>query len=120
MRRKPRSPFRGASRNDIAELRALIVSQLAWERALGTPSQYLQPDRDGIDLEQIPYRSITRVTDRSRERWERAPHFSQSYSLWCDQVLKHENRTAWEAKQLREEVAGLRAEVAQLREGRAQ
>jgi len=36
-RRKLRSPFHGAPRNDIPALRALARAHLHWERALGTP-----------------------------------------------------------------------------------
>lgn len=119
MRRKLRSPLHGATRNDIAALRAVIAANLAWERALGTPQQYLHPDEPIQALTSLSFHTVDRVRERSRRRWQQAPHFLESWAVREDQWLKQHDRRAWEQKQLRREIAGLRAEIDQMKGARA-
>lgn len=115
MTRRTRSPLQGASRSDIAALRAVIVANLAWERALGTPAQYLSPDEPIEALMSLSFRTVDVIRQRSVRRWEGTAHFEQSRAIREDQWLKRYSRSAWEQEKLREEVAGMRAELDQMR-----
>ena len=115
MTRKTRSPLHGASRADIAALRALIVSRLAWEKTLGTGRQQLYADEPMTALTHLGFGTVEQVRDRSRGRWARMPHFEQSYATYKDQHLYRHDRAEWEQKQLRLEVEKLRTEVADMK-----
>lgn len=115
MTRKTRSPLHGATRGDLASLRALISSRLAWEAALGTPQQYLHPDEPLFALTSLSFATVEKIRDRSRNRWQQMPHFHESYEVYRDQHMQTYDRAAWEQKQLRLEVEKLRAEVADVR-----
>lgn len=115
MSRKTRSPLHGASRADIAALRALITARRAWERALGTPHQFLHADEPIGALTNLPFSVVERIRDRSNGRWARMPHFEESLEVYRDQHLRRFNRQAWEQKQLRLEVEKLRHEVAEVK-----
>lgn len=115
MKHKARSPLHHATRSDIAAIRALVTADLAWERALGTPQQYLRADVPIAALMHLPHSISLRAQDRSIRRWQRMPHYEQSHATYLDQHLKQYDRSAWEQKQLRAEVKSLRTEVGELR-----
>lgn len=119
MTRKARSPLRGATRKDIAALRALITAHHRWEAALGTPQQFLHADEPAGALMRLSYGTVARLRARSYTRWRRMSHFEESDAVRRDQYLHRYDRAAWEQKQLRREVEGLRAEVSAIREGAA-
>lgn len=114
MNRKPRSPLHGATRNDIAALRALIVAHLRWEADLGTPQQQLHPNEPVNALASLSFGTVARLHERSYSRWARMPHYEESRAVWRDQHLYRYDRAAWEQKKLRDEVTTLRAEVAEI------
>ncbi len=114
MPRKPRSPFRGMSRDDIARLRSCVRETLNWERALGTPNQYLEPVYRS-EVYELPFRLFEHVKDRSVRRWQDAPHYAQSRLVYEDQHMQRYNQNAWEKRQLTKQVRALRTEVAELR-----
>ena len=110
-RKKPRSPLRGARRPEIAALRALTIACLHWERALGTPGQYLEPEVPWWALSALGFGSIERARTRRLTRWQRMPHFPESHAVWLDQHLKQYDRKAWEMQQLRTVVTDLSARL---------
>lgn len=114
MARQTRSPLHGVNRGVVAALRAYVVAQLHWERALGTPEQYLEPDAPFWARELLSWQTVERIRQRSLRRWVRMPHHDRSRAVHSDQHMKRYDRKAWEAKQLRLEVEGLRADVAKL------
>ena len=112
---QPRSPFWLASRKDIKALRALVTAVRHWERALGTPEQYLQVDWPAWAVSRLGYRAGLRVEDRAIRRWTRAAHYEASRAVYRDQHMYRYDRAAWESKHLAAEVGTLRAEVAALK-----
>lgn len=115
MSTKIRSPLHRASRSDVRAMRELIVSRLAWEAKLGTPQQQLYAAEPIAALGQLPFSTIERIRDRSMVRWQRMPHFDESYTVYKDQHMRTYNRAAWEQKELRREVERLRADVADVK-----
>jgi hypothetical protein len=109
--KKSRSPFRGADHRTIAAMRSLTRATSAWERALGTPDQYLEPRVDLWVYEVLRFSTIQRTRDRSLNRWRQMPHFEQSMAVYRDQHLKQYDRRAWENMKLRAEVERLRQMV---------
>lgn len=113
MPRKPRSPLRGMSHDDLARLRSCVRETLNWERALGTPNQYLEPVYKTF-VHELRFSLIEQVKDRSYRRWRKAEHFPESHRVHRDQHMQKYDRRAWELNQLRAELDGYRAMVAQL------
>lgn len=110
-RRKLRSPLHGARAQHIAGIRALIRAQLEWEKALGTPGQFLHADEPIDALMALTYSTVEHIRERSLRRWQQAEHFDQSYAVYLDQHLRQHDRRAWETAQLRAEVAALNARL---------
>ena len=114
MARHNRSPLHGVNRQIVSALRAYVAAQMHWEHALGTPDQYLEPDAPFWARELLSWQTVERIRQRSLRRWVRMPHHAESRAVYEDQHMKRFDRKAWEAKQLRLEVEGLRADVAKL------
>lgn len=115
MTRTTRSPLHRASRTDISALRELITARLAWERALGTPNQFLYAGEPLSALMRLPFATVERIRDRSRGRWALMPHFEESLAVYRDQHLQRHDRAAWEQKKLRTAVEKLRTDVAEMK-----
>lgn len=101
MARKPHSPFRGATEQQLAALRACITATQHWERALGTPEQYLERKLPMIVFDNLGYSARARIEQAALRRWQAAPHYSRSRAVHDDQHMQRYNRKAWEVKQLR-------------------
>lgn len=114
--KRNRSPLHGASRRDLAALRALVTSHLEWESKLGTPGQILHADEPISAITQLSFYVVDRARARSTRRWKAMPHYEESRAVYEDQHLRRFNRAAWEQKQLRTEVGALRAELTELKE----
>lgn len=121
-RRSPRSPLHGLSVREVRALHLLVRAHQHWERALGTPRQYLEPRETAEMWDNLSYQTLHRVRDRFIDRWKRSAHYDQSRQVYSDQHLQRYDRAAWEAKQhakqarkTQQEYAALRAEVAALR-----
>ena len=110
-----RSPLHSAARSDIAAMRALITARLRWEAKLGTPEQQLHADEPIAALTRLSFGTVERIRDRSRGRWQRMPHFDQSFATYKDQHLREYDRAAWEQQRLRLEVEKLRGDVADMK-----
>ncbi|SDH48349.1 hypothetical protein [Microbacterium sp. 77mftsu3.1] len=105
MARKPHSPFRGATEQQLAALRACIVATQHWERALGTPEQYLERKLPMMVFDNLGFSVPLRVERAAIRRWEASAHYPQSRVVYDDQHMQKYNRRAWEVNQLRRELA---------------
>lgn len=107
-KRPARSPFRGATRSDLAMYRGLAVAVRDWERSLAAGTFYWLPPASTIlhnspGVEQAFTRSA--FQDKAWERLRKLPQWPQIHDAYSLAHLERYDPKAYEVRMLREQLA---------------